>query len=232
MVGETNEQECITFLGIYLEKHLTFKQHINFLCSSISRCIFSINRVKHILPLKALKSLYFALIQSRLQCCIAAWGNSNHVQTLLLIRKRAIRIINNKNYRHHTDPLFKANKILKITDLYKYHVSSFMYDFTHHFLTGSFERYIVVDTGNKYTITTRHHHHKYLKQGLELHFHPNSRTTTMSIFGTKSTKILNHAVQKLYSNSCYVSVIQLCTSAMFIALTPVVWSAFGLNIRR
>ena len=34
-----------------------------------------------------------------------------------------------------------------------------MYDFTHHFLPGSFERYIVVDTGNKYTITTRHHHH-------------------------------------------------------------------------
>ena len=160
MVGETNEQESIKFLGIYLDKHLTFKQHINFLCSSISIyiCIFAINRVKHILPLKALKSLYFALIQSRLQYCIAVWGNSNHVQKLLLIQKRAIRIINNKNYRHHTDPLFKANKILKITDLYKYHVSSFMYDFTHHFLPGSFERYIVVDTGNKYTITTRHHH--------------------------------------------------------------------------
>ena len=101
MVGETNEQESIKFLGIYLDKHLTFKQHINFLCSSISRCIFAINRVKHILPLKALKSLYFALIQSRLQYCIAVWGNSNHVQKLLLIQKRAIRIINNKNYRHH-----------------------------------------------------------------------------------------------------------------------------------
>ena len=115
--------------------------------------------MKHILPLKALKSLYFALIQSRLQYCIAAWGNSNHVHKLLLIQKRVIRIINNKNYRHHTDPLFKANQILKITDLYKCHVSSFMYDFTHQFLPGSFERYIVVDTGNNYTITTRHHHH-------------------------------------------------------------------------
>ena len=116
MVGETNEQESIKFLGIYLDKHLTFKQHINFLCSSISKCIFAINRAKHILPLKAIKSLYFAFIQSRLRYCIAAWGNSNHVQTLLLIKKRVIRIINNKNDRHHTDPLFKANQILKITD--------------------------------------------------------------------------------------------------------------------
>ena len=142
MVGETNEQESIKFLGIYFDKHLTFKQHINFLCSSISKCIFAINtRVKHILPPKALKSLYFTLIQSRLQFCIAARGDSNHVKKLLLIQKRVIRIINNKNYRHHTDPLFKANQILKITDLYKCHVSSFVYDFTHHFLPGSFERY-------------------------------------------------------------------------------------------
>ena len=42
-------------------------------------------------------------------------------------------------------------------------------------------------------------------QGLELHFHPYSRTTTLSILGTKSMKILNHAVQKLCSHSCYVS---------------------------
>ena len=118
--------------------------------------------MKHILPLKALKSLYFALIQSRLQYCIAAWGNSNHVQKLLLIQKRVIRIINNKNYRHHTDPLFKANQIKKITDLYNctsvtFHRSCMILHII--FLPGSFERYIVVDTGNNYTITTRHHHH-------------------------------------------------------------------------
>ena len=81
------------------------------------------------------------------------------VKKLLLIQKRVIRIINSKNHRHHADPLFKAKQIKKITDLYKCHVSSFMYDFTHHVLPGSFERYniIVVDTGN--TITTRHRHH-------------------------------------------------------------------------
>ena len=220
MVGETNEQESIKFLGIYLDKHLTFKQHINCLCSSISRCSFAINRVKHILPLNALKSLYFALIQSRLQYCIAVWGNSNNVQKLQLIQKRAIRIINNKNCRHHTDPLFKANQILKITDMYKYHVSSFMYDFTHLFLPGSFERYIVVDTGNKYTITTRHHHHIFKTRPRTTFSSKLPNHNFVNIWKEKTTKILNHAVQKLYSNCCYVSIIQLCTSDMFIALTP------------
>ena len=53
MVGETNEQESIAFLGIYLDKHLTFKQHIN-LRSSVSKCIFAINRVKNMLTITAL----------------------------------------------------------------------------------------------------------------------------------------------------------------------------------
>ena len=59
MVRETNEQESIKFIGIYVDKYLKFKQHINFYAHIISKCIFAINRVKHILPLKALKSLYF-----------------------------------------------------------------------------------------------------------------------------------------------------------------------------
>ena len=67
-----------------------------------------------------------------------------------VIQKRAIRIIHNINYRHHTDPIFKANTFFKNTDLYKYHVLSFMYDCTHHFLPESFEIYIVVDTENKW----------------------------------------------------------------------------------
>ena len=70
MVGESNEQESITFLGIYLDKHLTFKQHVNFLCSSISKCIFSINRVKHILPLRPLN--HYTSHQFKAVCSIAS----------------------------------------------------------------------------------------------------------------------------------------------------------------
>ena len=93
--------------GIYIDKHLTWSQHIDYLCTSISKSVFAINRVKYILPYAALRSLYFSLVHSRLQYGIEAWGNSNSFHKLLRIQKRAIRVINNKEYRHHTDPLFK-----------------------------------------------------------------------------------------------------------------------------
>ena len=46
-----------------------------------------------------------------------------------ILQKRAVRIINNKRYRSHTDPIFKSENILKIADIHKLHVSLFMYDY-------------------------------------------------------------------------------------------------------
>ena len=42
-------------------------------------------------------------------------------------QKKAIRTINKKTYRYHTEPLFKDNNILKIEDHYKLNVSTLMY---------------------------------------------------------------------------------------------------------
>ena len=59
---------------------------------------------------------------------IQAWGNSTSITQLGVLQKRVIRIINKKRYRSHTDPIFKSESILKISDLYKLHVSLFMFD--------------------------------------------------------------------------------------------------------
>ena len=74
---------------------------------------------------------------------------------LFIVQKRAIRVINNKHYRYHTDPLFKTDKIIKIYDLYLLHVSSFMHDFTYHKLPISFDTFIIQENETNYSITTR-----------------------------------------------------------------------------
>ena len=60
--------------------------------------------------------------------------------------------------RGHTDPLFKSERILKITDLYKLHVSLFMFDLQSGALPTSFKQFIPRDA-NDYTSTiiTRQH---------------------------------------------------------------------------
>ena len=134
-IGENDES--ITFLGLHIDEHLTWSKHIAAITSKISKS---------------------SLVQSHLQYGIQAWGNAATISKLTVLQKRAIRIINQINYRGHTDPLFKSERILKITDLYKLHVSLFMFDLQSGALPTSFKQFIPRDA-NDYTSTiiTRQH---------------------------------------------------------------------------
>ena len=98
--------------------------------------------MKHFIPHKTLKSLYYTLIDSHITYVIQAWGNGN-TRKLDILQKRALRIINNKGYRSHTDPIFKSEKILKVSDVYNLQVSLFMYDFHHDLLPKSFNNFAI-----------------------------------------------------------------------------------------
>ena len=57
----------------------------------------------------------------------------------MILQKRAIRIINGKNYNSHTDPLFKKSGILKIDDQFEFEVLLFIYDYLNNKLPSSFQ---------------------------------------------------------------------------------------------
>ena len=215
LVGETDDSEAVKFLGIYIDKHLSWHQHVKYVCSSVSKYNYLINRAKHFLPHSALKSLYFGLIQSRLQYGIEVWGNSNHVQKIFVVQKRAIRIINNKAYyRYHTDPLFKSNQILKISNLYNLRVSLFMHDLTRHKLPGSFDDYIKMGNETNYTITTRQHQLIYksrprtkFSSRLPIHQFTNIWNQLDDYLQRCNSKIkLKHELRKCYLDSYQMSV--------------------------
>ena len=114
--------ESFKFLGVYFDPQMTFKYHASHLTSKLSQITAMIDKVRKFLPKHILKILYFAHVQSLISYCINIWGGTSqtHLQSLVLILKRIIRSINNAGYLDHTKPLYKANKILNLTDLYKY----------------------------------------------------------------------------------------------------------------
>ena len=138
--GNTCDEKAIRFLGLDIDETLTWKNHITKICQKITTgsAIFIINRVKRFLPHTALKTLYFAMIHNHIMYGIQAWGHSIHSNQVYTLQKRAIRIINNKGYRHHTETLFKKDKILKYPELYKLQVSIFIHDWITNSLPNSF----------------------------------------------------------------------------------------------
>ena len=54
-----------------------------------------------------LKSIYFVLFDSHINCASIIWGrNITTINRLFLLQKKAIRTINFKERRAHTNPLF------------------------------------------------------------------------------------------------------------------------------
>ena len=58
------------------------------------------------------------------------WGSTSdvHLSPLILLQKRIVRIITYSHYLAHTNPLFHANSILKIKDIYRYKLGIHMYE--------------------------------------------------------------------------------------------------------
>ena len=128
---------------------------------TISKSIFVLTRVKHILLHTALKTLHYTLIHNHLTYGIQAWGNASNINKLMILQKCAVRNINKSVYRDHTDPLFKFEEILKITDLHKLHVTLFMFDQQSGSPPTSFKTYFPNMTNNNNSSTlaiiTRQH---------------------------------------------------------------------------
>ena len=139
-IGNNCPETSTKFLGILIDENLSWKQHISYLNSKISKTLFTIKQVKHFLPYDSLKKLYSTLVESHLSYGILAWGNASESTKYktLLFQKRAIRAINKANYNSHTEPLFKRSKILKLNDLYELKVILFVNDFIANKLPISF----------------------------------------------------------------------------------------------
>ena len=66
-----------------------------------------------------------------------------HYTAQWFFRKSAIRTINNAKLKSHTDPLFKATNIMKITDQYIFQSTLFVFDFITKYLPCSFEKMFI-----------------------------------------------------------------------------------------
>ena len=119
----------VKYLGIIIDDSLKFKDHIEYISGKVSKAVGILNKLKTHLPFFALKTLYYTLVHPYLNYCNLVWGGTypTHLNHLKVLQKRILRIIFQRPYFEHTNPLFFESEILKINDLFKYNLSKFMF---------------------------------------------------------------------------------------------------------
>jgi hypothetical protein len=107
--------DSFNFLGIIIDKNLSWKAHISCISKKIAKVNGILNKLKHYLPEVTLKIMYNSLIGSHLNYGVMCWG-FNH-KLIDKLQKKSIRIISNSKYNAHTEPIFKKLEILTVKDM-------------------------------------------------------------------------------------------------------------------
>jgi len=120
----------IKFLGVLLDEHLTWRYHISELSKKLARTCGILFKVKCLLPRSILIMLYNALFLSFLQYGIIVWGQTfaSYLEPIVKLQKRAVRAISHQTFLAHSYPIFKEFKLLRIDDVFKTKLLTFVYE--------------------------------------------------------------------------------------------------------
>ena len=109
--------ESIKYLGVKIDTNLTWQHHVNDLYIKLNRANVLLFKIRKYVSPKTLRSIYFAVFNSHLSYCCLVWAqNVSSIKQILILQKKAVRIINIQPKNSHTSPLFKQNFILKFQD--------------------------------------------------------------------------------------------------------------------
>ena len=141
--AELREVEEATFVGITIDRHLTWNSHIKSVNDCIRRKVGILFKLRHFVPKHILILLYKALIQPHITYGIEVWGSSykSHLNCIFYTQKMAVRAITFKPHRSHTNALFHDLKLLNVFKLHKLSICTFVFDLINERLPHSLKHY-------------------------------------------------------------------------------------------
>ena len=121
------------FLGIIFDDKLSWKPHINSVISKLNCCLGAVRGTRPYLNKHALMTIYYSLMQRRIQYCIPTWGSwETHGNQSLLAKLQAVcnkffRTIYHLDNRASVTNLFKENNVLTTYQVYDFEIAKVMH---------------------------------------------------------------------------------------------------------
>lgn len=103
-------------LGVIMDVHLKFDEHISKSVSSCMSKLCQINRIRHFLDQETLTLIVQSLVLSKLFYCSSVWSGTaaKNIKKLQLIQNFSARIITNTHKYDHITPVLKELKWLPV----------------------------------------------------------------------------------------------------------------------
>ena len=124
----------------------------------IAKNIGIISRISYLLPINILINLYYALVYPYFSYCNLVWASNynSRLNKLVVLQKRAVRILAKIPIAGHSKPYFQLYNILTIDQIKKLQIGDFMYRLEHGLLPCIFSNYLH-KSANFHSYNTRTH---------------------------------------------------------------------------
>ena len=175
----------VKYLGIHLDSTLSGISHCSQLLPKLRRSNGMLAKARHFLPTNELLAIYHATFASHLSYGCQIWTQHNNplLKKIVLLQKNALRILTFSEFRAHTNPIFKALRLLKFRDQIELYNCLFVHDQINNVLPVNFKDYFI-SLNNLNSINTR-----------------NSKSGKLFVPHVNSTRYGRHSVK----HSCILS---------------------------
>lgn len=119
-IPEVEAVERTKFLGIIVDENLSWNYHIEGLTNKLNTCLYVLKRIKQASDQPTAIVAYRSLFESHIRYGLSVWGSTSarNLQQILLLQKKAIRILCELHFRDSCRRPFTEMKILTIVALY------------------------------------------------------------------------------------------------------------------
>jgi len=110
------------FLGLIIDSNLKWDLQVDAVAKKVASGLYALYKMASICNLETLKTIYFAYIQSNIAFGISIYGATakKNLDRLLILQKRAIRIILNLKWRESVKEHFKNLGFMTVYSMYIY----------------------------------------------------------------------------------------------------------------
>ena len=121
----------VKYLGMYLDKHLSWDSHIHKLSNSLSRATGILSKLRHNAPRSVCLNVYFSLFYSHLIYGACLWGltSQKNIKVIETLQNKCIKTITFSDYRSSSNPIYCSLGLLKVRDIIKHQQLKLAYEY-------------------------------------------------------------------------------------------------------
>ena len=121
-------ESSVKLLGVYIDKHLDFHEHISFICRKAGAQLNALSRISHILDQSSKLALVRSFISSHFNYCPIIWHfcSASDREKMESIQRRALRLVYKDKHLSYDDMLVRSNMIrLSLARLHSIAIETF-----------------------------------------------------------------------------------------------------------